>query len=245
LWGTGDLNLTTRTTGSDIFPGQIYTTNVARSTPTDPPPWFAALSSTLGVNDSHLFVGGLLCRQFFQGAPLIPPFVEAPQDCDLVATAHTVGLTGLAWNCSAAQALPVQVQVRPRNPFDFFARLTSVTLDAVCRSAYAVVRDRVDALLASGGIDRDGIATALNAKLTAAETARDAGDVAAADTAIQDLLNQLRAQDGKHITTAADGELRALALLLRQCYETIVPTCSAVPALAPVARREGTSGSSN
>lgn len=245
LWGTGDLNLTTRTTGSDIFPGQIYTTNVARSTPTDPPPWFAALSSTLGVNDSHLFVGGLLCRQFFQGAPLIPPFVEAPQDCDLVATAHTVGLTGLAWNCSAAQALPVQVQVRPRNPFDFFARLTSVTLDAVCRSAYAVVRDRVDALLASGGIDRDGIATALNAKLTAAETARDAGDVAAADTAIQDLLNQLRAQDGKHITTAADAELRALALLLRQCYETIVPTCSAVPALAPVARREGTSGSSN
>src|SRR2546428_9995046 len=41
---------------------------------------------------------------------------------DLVATTHTVGLTGIAWNCSAAQALPAQVQLRPRNPFDFLAR---------------------------------------------------------------------------------------------------------------------------
>ncbi len=235
LWGTGDLNLASNTTGTDIFAGQLYPTTVARTTPTDPPPWFAVLTATLGANDSHLFVGGFLCRQFFAGAPLIPPFIEAPQDCDLVATTHTVGLTGIAWNCSAAQALPAQVQLRPRNPFDFFSRLTSLTLAVVCRSAYAVVRDRVAALRASGAINSDGVANALTVKLTAAETARDAGDVAGADAAIQDLMNQLRAQSGKHIATAAAAELQALATLLRDCYETVVPTCSTAPGAAAVA----------
>ena len=235
LWGTGDLNLASSTTGTDIFPGQLYPTTVARTTPTDPPPWFAVLTATLGANDSHLFLGGFLCRQFFAGAPLIPPFIEAPQDCDLVATTHTVGLTGIAWNCSAAQALPAQVQLRPRNPFDFFARLTTLTLSVVCRAAYAVVRDRVAALRASGAINSDGVANALTVKLTTAETARDAGDVAGADAAIQDLMNQLRAQSGKHITTAAAAELQALATLLRDCYETVVPTCSTAPGAAGVA----------
>jgi len=239
LWGTGDLSLASSTTGKDIFPGQLYPTTVARTTPTDPPPWYAVLTAALGVNDSHLFVGGFLCRQFSAGAPLIPPFVEDPQDCDLVATSHTVGLTGLAWNCSAAQALPAQVQVRPRNPFDISDRLTSLTLGVVCRSAYAVVRDRLAALLASGAINVGGIATALDAKLMAAETAREAGNVAGADSALVDLANQLRAQNGKHITIAADAELQAFDTLLRDCYETVVPTCSAAPAGAPVALRSG------
>ncbi len=237
LWGTGDLNVASSTTGSDIFPGQIYSTSVARTNPNEPPPWFAVLSSTLGVNDSRLFIGGILCRQFFQGAPLIPPFVEAPQDCDLVATAHTVGLTRWAWNCSAAEALPAQVQVRPRDPFDISARLTNLSLGVVCRSAYAVVRDVVASLLASGQINIGGIATALDAKLTAAEVARDAGDVAGADSALVDLANQLRAQNGKHISIAADAQLRALDTLLRACYETIVPACSTVPPAAALALR--------
>jgi len=241
LWGTGDLDVASSTTGKDIFPGQVYATSVARTTPTDPPPWFAALSAALGVNDSHLFVGGFLCRQFFAGAPLIPPFVEAPQDCDLVATTNTVApLSGIAWNCTASEPSPVEVHVLPRVDFLIGSRLTSLTLSVVCRSAYAVVRDRVAALLASGAINIGGIATALDAKLTAAETARDAGNVAAADSAIQDLMNQLRAQNGKHITTAADAELQAFATLLRACYETVVPTCSTAPAPTPVAqRREG------
>ena len=196
LWGTGDLSVASSTTGSDILPSQTYTTTVARANPTEPPPWFAVLSSPLGVNDSHLFEGGILCRQFFAGAPLIPPFVEAPQDCDLVATAHTVDLTGLAWNCSAAEAIPAAVHVRPRNPFDIGSRLTSLTLSVLCRSAYAIVRDRVAALLASGAINLAGIATALEAKLTAAAT-----------------------------------ELQALATLLRDGYETVMPTCSTVPAV--------------
>jgi len=241
LWGTGDLNVASSTSGRDIFPGQIYATSVARTTPADPPPWFTALSTALGVNDSHLFVGGFLCRQFFAGAPLIPPFVEAPQDCDLVATTNTVApLSGIGWNCAASEPSPVQVQVLPRVDFLIGSRLTSLTLSVVCRSAYAVVRDRVAALRAAGAINSDGIVTALDAKLTAAELARDAGDVTAADAAIQDLMNQLAAQNGKHITTAADAELQAFATLLRDCYETVVPTCSTAPAPTPVAqRREG------
>ena len=194
------------------------------------------LSSQLGVNDSHLFHGGVLCRQFFQGAPLIPPFIEAPQDCDLVATAHSVNLTGWAWNCSAAEALPAQVQVRPRNPFTS-GRQTNLTLGVVCRSAYAIVRDFVATLLATGAINRGGIATALAAKLNAAEMARLAGDPAGAESALVDLANQLSAQNGKHITTAADAQLQAFDALLRACYETIVPTCSTVPAAASLAIR--------
>jgi hypothetical protein len=238
LWGTGDLNVASSTTGRDIFPGQIYATSVARTTPTDPPPWFAALATALGVNDSHLFAGGFLCRQFFAGAPLIPPFVEAPQDCDLVATTNTVApLSGIAWNCTALEPSPVVVHVLPRVDFLIGSRLTSLTLSVVCRSAYAVVRDRVAALRASGAIDRDGIANSLTVKLNAAETARDAGDVPGADSALVDLTTELRAQNGKHITIAADAELQAFTTLLRDCYETVVPTCSTAPAPAPVAQR--------
>jgi hypothetical protein len=237
FWGTGDLSLVSSTTGKDIFPGQQYPTTVARTTPADPPPWFDILPATLGVNDSHLFYGGLLCVQFFAGAPLIPPFVEAPQDCNLVATTHAVTLTGIAWNCTAAQPLPAAVHIKPRNPFDFAARLTHLTLAVVCRSAYAIVRDTVAAMLARGAINIGGIATAFDAKLTAAEMARDAGDPAGADSALVDLANQLRAQNGKHITTTADAELLRYDTLLRTCYETVVPTCSSVLPAAPVALR--------
>ena len=235
LWGTGDLNVTSSTTGKDVFPGQIYVASVARSNPGEPPPWFAVLSSALGVNDGHLFPGGFLCRQFFAGAPLIPPFIEAPQDCDLVATGHTVDLTGIAWNCTAAEPIPAAVQVRPRNPFDINARLTRLTLSVVCRSAYAVVRDRVNALFAAGAIDNAGVANALLSKLTTAEAYRDAGDVVDAGIVISDFMNQLRAQSGKHITTVAAAELNDLATLLAHCYLTLVPSCSSVPAAARVA----------
>lgn len=237
FWGTGDLSLASSTTGKDIFPGQLYPTTVVRTDPNQAPVWPHILSATLGVNDSHLFRGGDLCVQFLAGAPLIPPFVEAPQDCNLVATTHTVTLTGIAWNCRATEALPATVEIKPRNPFDFAARLTHDTLGVFCRSAYAVVRDTVAAMLARNAIDIGGIATALDAKLTAAEMARDAGDPAGADSALVDLANQLAAQSGKHITVAAAAQLQGYDTLLRTCYETVVPTCSLVPPPAPVALR--------
>jgi hypothetical protein len=237
FWGTGDLSLVSSTTGKDIFPGQLYPATVARTNPTEAPAWPDILPATLGVNDTHVFFGGLLCVQFFAGAPLIPPFVEAPQDCNLVGTAHTVTLTGFAWNCRATEPLPASVVIRPRNPFDFAARLTHLTLSVLCRSAYAVVRDTVAAMLAGGRINIGGIATALDAKLFAAEAARDAGDPAGADSALVDLANQLRAQSGKHITVEAAAELQSYDTLLRTCYEMVVPICSSVPPPAPLALR--------
>jgi hypothetical protein len=231
LWGTGDLDVASSTSGKDIFPGQIYATSVRRSAPDDPPPWFAVLATNLGVNDSHLFEGGLLCRQFFAGAPVIPPDITTPQDCDVVATGHSVApLSGIAWNCTAAQPSGVGVTVVPRVDFSVGSRLTSVALAVSCRSAYAVVRDIVASLFASGAINSSGVETALLSKLTAAEAYRDAGNPAATDSVLVALANQLSAQSGKHITTAADAELMSFDVLLRDCYETVVPTCSSVPA---------------
>jgi hypothetical protein len=242
LWGTGDLEVLSTTAGRDIWPLQTYFTSVARTSPADPPPWFRVLSTALGVvpgvNDSHFFLGGFLCHQFFPGAPLIVPFIQDPQDCDLVATKHSLSpLSGIAWNCKLVIPLPSQVTLRPRNFYDFFARLTTVRDSVFCRSAYAVVRDTVAAMLATGRINIGGIATSFDAKLTAAEIARDAGDPAGADSALVDLANELRAQNGKHITTTADAELLSYDTLLRTCYETVVPICSSVPPAAPVALR--------
>ena len=236
LWGTGDLGVASSTTGKDIFPGQIYATSARRSAPDDPPPWFAVLSTNLGVNDSHLFEGGFLCRRFFAGAPVIPPDITTPQDCDVVATDHSVApLSGIAWNCTAAQPGGVGVTVAPRVDFSVGSRLTSVTLGVSCRSAYAVVRDTVTNLFLSGEINSSGVETALLSKLTAAEAYRDAGNRLTTDSVLVALANQLSAQNGKHITTAADAELLSFDLLLRDCYETVVPTCSAVPAVPAVA----------
>lgn len=240
LWGTGDLEVLSITAGRDIWPLQTYFTAVARTSPAEPPPWFHVLSTTLGVvpgvNDSHLFRGGFLCHQFFPGAPLIVPFIQDPQDCDLVATKHSLSpLSGIAWNCKLIIPLPSQVTLRPRNFFDFAARLTTVRDSVFCRSAYAIVRDTVAAMLTRLAINIGGIATALDAKLTAAEMARDAGDPAGADSALVDLANQLAAQSGKHITVAAAAALQAYDTLLRTCYETVVPTCSSVPPAAPAA----------
>jgi hypothetical protein len=121
------------------------------------------------------------------------------------------------------------VRVKPRNPFDPTARITPVTLGVVCRSTYVVVQDRVAALLASGAINRAGIANALRARLGRAEVLRDAGDSARARRAIFAFARRVRAQSGNHITTAAATELLRLAALVSQCYVTRVPTCSAVP----------------
>jgi hypothetical protein len=90
-------------------------------------------------------------------------------------------------------------------------------------------------MLATGRINVGGIATAFDAKLFAAEAARNAGDPAGADSALVDLMNQLQAQFGKHITTGAATELLAFDALLRACYETIVPTCSMLTTSTTVA----------
>ncbi len=54
-------------------------------------------------------------------------------------------------------------------------------------------------LLAAGCIDNAGIANALNAKLTAAKNAIAAGHIMTAVNILNALINQIQAQDGKHI----------------------------------------------
>lgn len=235
LWGTGDLDVTTATQGSDVFPGQQYLVSVARAAPGEPPPWATALSSTLGGNDHHRFDGGGLCHQYFPGAPVqLPSVPEGPQDCDLVATGHLVHVSGIAWNCAAAEPLPAPVTVRPRDPFDATARLTRRTVTVTCRSAFVTVRDRIGQLLAAGEIDNHGVANALQSQLAEAERLRDGGAAEDAGRVVAAFTHLVRAQTTKHITAAAAAELQDLATLLEQCYLTTVPTCSTV-APSPVA----------
>jgi len=233
LWGTGDLRITAATTGKDVFPGQVYTATVARAQPGDvpeAPAWSTVLTGSLGINASRQFAGGTLCRRFFGNTSIqFPGVPSGPQDCDLAGATHTVQVSGIAWNCAADQPLPALVQVRFRNPFDAAARLTTRNLGIVCRSAFAVVRDRIDALLASGGVDFN-VANGLRVKLTSAEKARDAGDAGAASNSMNAFSNLVSAQTGKHITIAAAVELQAFEALLAQCYLTLVPTCSSVSA---------------
>ena len=57
--------------------------------------------------------------------------------------------------------------------------------------------------LRSGGcIDNAGVANSLTSKLAAAQAYVDAGDVTDALTTLDALLNALRAQSGKHISTS-------------------------------------------
>jgi hypothetical protein len=232
LWGTGDLRITTATTGQDVLPSQVYAASVARAQPGDvpeAPAWSTVLTGSLGINASRQFAGGTLCRRFFGNTSIqFPGVPSGPQDCDLAGAAHTVDLSGIAWNCAADEPLPALVQVRFRHPFDATARLTTRNLGIVCRSAFVVVREQIDALFASGAIGFN-VANALRVKLTSAETARDAGDAVTANSVMGAFSNLVSAQAGKHITAEAAAELQAFETLLKQCYLTLVPTCSAVP----------------
>ena len=226
LWGTGDLRITTGTTGADVYPGQIYNLAVGRAQPSQQPPWDDVLTASLGINASRQFAGGNLCRRFFGNTSIqFPGVPSGPQECSLVGTAHTVNLSGIAWNCAADEPLPALVQVRFRNPFDVAARLTTRTLGVVCRSAFAVVRDRIDTFLASDLIDHN-VANALQVKLTAAEQARDDGEAGRASQIMKAFAGLVAAQTGKHIRGDAGPELADFAALLVHCYLTLVPTCS-------------------
>lgn len=126
------------------------------------------------------------------------------------------------------EPLPAAVAVQYRNPFDD-SRLTNRTLDVACRSAFAVVRDRIPDYLVQGGVDFT-VVNPLLVKLTAAEEERDLGDAVGAGNVLYAFSNLVRAQEDKHITPAAAAELQAYAALLEQCYLTAVPTCSSLPA---------------
>ena len=67
----------------------------------------------------------------------------------------------------------------------------------------------------SGDIDNSGISTSLTKKLSGAQTSISIGDAQRAASVLDTLLNELRAQSGKHITAAAASVLIADTHALR------------------------------
>jgi len=81
---------------------------------------------------------------------------------------------------------------------------TSVTVNVV--TTIAAIPNVINADVSLGCIDNSGIVGALNAKLTVAQNALDAGQTQTQINTLQALLNQLYAQAGKHIkTSCVDG----------------------------------------
>jgi hypothetical protein len=77
---------------------------------------------------------------------------------------------------------------------------TPVTVNVTASTAGTV--HVIDTLRSLGCIDSAGVANALSSKLTAAQSQVGAGQVQAALNTYEALLNQLRAQNGKHLTSA-------------------------------------------
>jgi beta propeller repeat protein len=74
--------------------------------------------------------------------------------------------------------------------------------------------DVIDDALADGSIDNKGIGNALTKKLENAQAAIDNGDFVTAATLLNDFINQVSAQSGKHIDTETADELIQLAQAL-------------------------------
>lgn len=78
----------------------------------------------------------------------------------------------------------------------------TATATTTLTASTASITNMIGQLLASGCIDNSGIANALTNKLAAAQGFISAGDNLDAINALTALLNQIRAQSGKHIATS-------------------------------------------
>jgi len=63
------------------------------------------------------------------------------------------------------------------------------------------ISDKVDASLAAGAIDNEGIAEALHALVDQAKAKIDQGNVKAATNVLNAFINHVNAQSSKHIST--------------------------------------------
>jgi hypothetical protein len=78
----------------------------------------------------------------------------------------------------------------------------STALQVTVNASIGGTEDVIDGLTAIGCIDNSGVSNALLAKLTRAQAFIDAGNTQAAINTLNALLNQLNAQQGKHIATS-------------------------------------------
>jgi len=79
----------------------------------------------------------------------------------------------------------------------------SITVQATA----AGITNVISSFLASGAIDKSGIANALTSKLSTAQTYITAGDNQTATNILSAMLNEINAQSGKHISSSAAGAL--------------------------------------
>lgn len=166
-WGTGDLMVSTHTTGKDVDPDG-YRIMVRRADPTAEPAWMEEYDLQMRAWDEHLWTGGS-CR--YLNPSLFDP--SGILDCDLVATQHRVQIDGVMWNCA------LQGEADRLRCLEAEEQVTE-TFDVDCVSAYAFLMDEVNAALVDGAIRNEGIANSILAKLGNAEMKRDQGDYPAA-----------------------------------------------------------------
>lgn len=88
--------------------------------------------------------------------------------------------------------------------------LTHTTpVSVTVRATIAGITNVIGSFLTSGDIDKSGIANSLTSKLSTAQTYISAGDSQTAVNVLGALINQLNAQNGKHITSSAASVLIA------------------------------------
>jgi hypothetical protein len=188
-WGTGDLKVGTRTTGVDMDPDG-YQVVVRRSDPTADPVWDEEKSILMESNADHVWNGGN-CRElnstFFDPAGVM--------GCDFVATRHDLVIDGIMWNC-AVEGYAARMRCLEAG------EQVAETFSVECVSAYAFLRDEVNAALLDGTVRNQGIARSILAKLLNAEKKRDHGDYQAAMNILSALDNYLAISAGQQVDAA-------------------------------------------
>jgi hypothetical protein len=99
----------------------------------------------------------------------------------------------------------------------------SITTTVVVKATAAGIANVIAEFLRTGDIDNAGIAKALTSKLSMAEVLISKGDNRAASDVLCALLNELRAQGGKHIKTSAATVLATDTKALQSSLKC--PTC--------------------
>jgi hypothetical protein len=79
----------------------------------------------------------------------------------------------------------------------------SIAANIVVKATAAGITNVIADFVGTGDIDNHGVSNSLTKKLSAAQTAIGAGDKQTAVSILDALLNELRAQSGKHITPSA------------------------------------------
>ncbi len=189
MWGTGDLLVNTQTNGVDLDPDG-YRVLVRRSDLEEDPLWEPAHELIMAAQDGQSLSGGN-CR--YRNPAFYDP--NGILDCDLVATQHDLVIDGIMWNC-AVEGYAARMRCLEAG------EQVAETFSVECVSAYAFLRDEVNAALLDGTVRNQGIARSILAKLFNAEKKRDHGDYQAAMNILSALDNYLAISAGQQVDAA-------------------------------------------